>query len=230
MTRTCEARSLYHRAAADARLAMRDHCLDEAGMRAALLAVKAGAHWAGWYEGETTEDAEISGAVRELLDRPDESPHKTPSFLASPSDKLSVLPPDAMNARQLARLFGLTDRGARKAIVRGFDRGLPGFYRHGCPGTLNAKPSRPLDAGHNALDIEAAAKRRLAEEYDAAQDKGEVRGPGDRHSNSRTETEKAGLSDLGLTGKDIHEARQLRDAEQADPGAVPNWGRMLGLW
>ena len=32
--------------------------------------------------------------------------------------------------------------------------------------------------------------------------------------------DRATVSDLGLTGKAIHEARQLRDAEAADPGAI----------
>jgi len=63
----------------------------------------------------------------------------------------------------------------------------------------------------------SAARRRRADEYDAAQKRGEVRSASDRHSNSPTET-KASLSDLGLTGKEIHEARQLRDAEREDPG------------
>jgi hypothetical protein len=56
------------------------------------------------------------------------------------------------------------------------------------------------------LEIEAQAKRRLADEYDAAQ--------------QRDEVAPAKVSDLGLTRKAIHEARQLRDAEAADPGVI----------
>lgn len=77
--------------------------------------------------------------------------------------------------------------------------------------------SQVYRAQANALNIEARAKMRLAEEYDAAQDRGEVaRNGGDRtripDQNSAT------VADIGLTHKDIHDARQIRDAEKADPG------------
>lgn len=40
-------------------------------------------------------------------------------------------PARLFNARQLADMFGMTDRGARKAIKRGNDRRLQGFHRVG---------------------------------------------------------------------------------------------------
>jgi hypothetical protein len=74
----------------------------------------------------------------------------------------------------------------------------------------------------DALEIEAAAKRRLADEYDAAQARGEVArgsvrtdivaGPND--------VRPATAADLGLRRDQIHDARLLRDAEAADPGIV----------
>lgn len=59
----------------------------------------------------------------------------------------------------------------------------------------------------------------MTEEYDAAQDRGEVGKSGSRsdlvtQGNEVTPT----AADIGLSHKDIHEARQLRDAEHADPG------------
>jgi hypothetical protein len=69
----------------------------------------------------------------------------------------------------------------------------------------------------DALEIEAAAKRRLADEYDAAQARGEVAGHG------RSKVEPANVtkaSDLGLRRDQIHDARLIRDAEVADPGIV----------
>lgn len=74
--------------------------------------------------------------------------------------------------------------------------------------------SQVYRAQANALNIEARAKMRLAEEYDAAQDAGEVRKAG----NSSKPEELVSASDIGLTHKDIHDARQIRDAEKADPG------------
>jgi hypothetical protein len=71
----------------------------------------------------------------------------------------------------------------------------------------------------DALLIEARAKIRLADEYDAAQARGEV-----GQSGARTDLVSDGnevpatAADLGLRRKEILEARRLRDAETADPG------------
>jgi hypothetical protein len=76
----------------------------------------------------------------------------------------------------------------------------------------------------DALEIEAAAKRRLANEYDAAQGRGEVAGDG----RPKTVVDDNGIptaADLGLRRDEIYEARQLRDAEEAEPGIVH---RVLG--
>ena len=70
----------------------------------------------------------------------------------------------------------------------------------------------------DALEIEAGAKRRLADEYDAAQERGEIKSVG--KPNSSNPEELVGVNDIGLTHKDIHEARLIRDAEVADPGIV----------
>lgn len=69
----------------------------------------------------------------------------------------------------------------------------------------------------DALEIEALAKRRLADEYDAARDRGEVAGHG---GDRKIKVPDANLENIGLTKRDIHEAREIRDAEEADPGIV----------
>jgi hypothetical protein len=69
----------------------------------------------------------------------------------------------------------------------------------------------------DALEIEAAAKRRLADEYDAAQARGELAGMG---TNQHREEGVVVSNTLGLRRDQIHEARRLRDAETADPGIV----------
>jgi hypothetical protein len=67
----------------------------------------------------------------------------------------------------------------------------------------------------DALLIEARAKIRLADEYDAAQARGEVAGLGtNQHRNEGVVVSNT----LGLRRDEIHEARRLRDAEAADPG------------
>ena len=71
----------------------------------------------------------------------------------------------------------------------------------------------------DALEIEALAKRRLADEYDAAQARGEVKRNGGNRSTVE-DRNTATAADLGLRRDQIHEARQLRDAEVADPGIV----------
>lgn len=70
----------------------------------------------------------------------------------------------------------------------------------------------------DALEIEAMAKRRLADEYDAAQLRGEVKAPNNAKTNSSVEAVSAPA--LGLTHKQVHEARQIRDAEETYPGLV----------
>lgn len=69
----------------------------------------------------------------------------------------------------------------------------------------------------DALEIEAQAKRRLADEYDAAQDRGEIRTQADNKAFSKTE--KASGPAI-IPPKVIHEAREIRDAEKVDPGII----------
>jgi hypothetical protein len=70
----------------------------------------------------------------------------------------------------------------------------------------------------DALEIEAAAKRRLADEYDAAQERGEIAKVGQPSIVPDQNDKPATASDLGISRKEIHEARQIRDAEVAEPG------------
>jgi hypothetical protein len=77
---------------------------------------------------------------------------------------------------------------------------------------------RVYRAQADALEIEAGAKRRLADEYDAAQDRGEVQVRGGQGKRDLPGENIPSIGDLGLTSKDIHEARTLRDAEKAEPG------------
>lgn len=70
----------------------------------------------------------------------------------------------------------------------------------------------------DALEIESAAKRRLADEYDAAQERGEIRSANTGRSTSALEAPSA--DDVGLSHKEVHEARQFRDAERDDPGVT----------
>ena len=72
----------------------------------------------------------------------------------------------------------------------------------------------------DALTIEAQAKRRLADEYDAAQERGEVATVGKRSQAERLIEAPPSAADIGLSRKDIHEARLIRDAEVSDPGII----------
>jgi hypothetical protein len=76
----------------------------------------------------------------------------------------------------------------------------------------------------DALKIEARAKYRLAEEYDAAHGRGEVRGQGGSGSNQfgniPDQNVSPTLAEIGLSSKTIFEARQVRDAEKETPGLV----------
>jgi hypothetical protein len=72
----------------------------------------------------------------------------------------------------------------------------------------------------DALEIEALAKRRLADEYDAAQERGEMAGPRDGDHRRSDRERPPAAADIGLTRKEIHHARQIRDAEAREPGIV----------
>lgn len=71
-----------------------------------------------------------------------------------------------------------------------------------------------------ALKIEARAKERLADEYDAAKANNEVAGHGGARNFKVADHNLETTADLGLRRDQIHEARRIRDAERADPGAV----------
>lgn len=70
----------------------------------------------------------------------------------------------------------------------------------------------------DAASIEARASMRLADEYDAAQERGEVAALGDNLPRVVDHNSKATAADIGLRRDEIHAARKLRDAEAADPG------------
>lgn len=74
----------------------------------------------------------------------------------------------------------------------------------------------------DALEIEALAKRRLADEYDAARDRGEVAGHGGGRNFKVADdnVEIPSVADIGLTRPQIFEARQIRDAVQQDPDII----------
>lgn len=75
----------------------------------------------------------------------------------------------------------------------------------------------------DAALIEARAKIRLADEYDAAQKRGEVatrqHNPGSV-GHVPEQNMPATAADIGLSRKEIHEARTLRDAEKEQPGII----------
>lgn len=76
----------------------------------------------------------------------------------------------------------------------------------------------------DAAVIEARAKVRLADEYDAAQDRGDVAsgstGRGDKIVVGNNDIRPATAADLGLRRDEIHEARKIRDAEAKEPGKI----------
>lgn len=81
--------------------------------------------------------------------------------------------------------------------------------------------ARVHEAQAHALAIRTRAEMRLADEYDAAQERNEVAGHGGGR-NFKLEANKVETTsaDLGLRYDEIHEARKLRDAEKASPGII----------
>ena len=91
----------------------------------------------------------------------------------------------------------------------------------GRDGEAAVHPSSPRPPGK--VDIFHFAKAQLADEYDAAQERGEVHGHGGNRGNQHAKLacgEVATVGQIGLTYQQVHEGRQLRDAEKADPGII----------
>lgn len=72
----------------------------------------------------------------------------------------------------------------------------------------------------DSLEIESLAKRRLADEYDDAQKRGEVAGPKDGKLGRSSGERPATAAEAGIDRKQVFEARQIRDAIEQDPGIV----------
>lgn len=75
-----------------------------------------------------------------------------------------------------------------------------------------------LRAQADALKIESEAKSRLADEYDAAQDRGEV--AKGRPKSLPDGNTSATAAEIGMTSKEVMDAREIRDAIRANPGIV----------
>lgn len=119
------------------------------------------------------------------------------SQLASAASAAEVL--EARDTASLA--YDAAKRAARLAKAKGAHDELVAKANH---------------AQADALEIEALAKRRLADEYDAAQARGEVAGQGKPSKREGLAT----VAEIGLSHKEVHEARQIRDAEETHPGIV----------
>lgn len=108
---------------------------------------------------------------------------------------------------------GSTGAGGKVAKV-----GQPSIIPDG-----NNKPAIAADIGLSRKEVhEARAKMRLAEEYDAAQERGEIAKSGFKGNQWSVPEENAPptAAEIGISRKDIHEARQIRDAELAEPGVT----------
>lgn len=132
------------------------------------------------------------------------APHSLPSLVQRAASQLASASTAAevLEARDMAGVaYTAAKSAARLAKAKG------------AADELIAKAHR---AQADALEIEAMAKRRLADEIDAAQACGEI----NRHGGDR-KTIKFESSKLeSLSPDQIHEARQIRDAEEAQPGIV----------
>lgn len=132
---------------------------------------------------------------------------KLPGMIRAAADKLAAATDAAevLDARDEARLtYSTAQVAGRIAKAKGaHDKVVAAAHR----------------AQADALEIEAEAKRRLADEYDGAQQRGEVATKG-KPVNVPDQNIKATVGEIGLTRKDVHDARRVRNAEQAQPGVV----------
>jgi hypothetical protein len=113
---------------------------------------------------------------------------------------------EVLEARELASFaYDIAKRTARLAKAKNaYDELIAAAHR----------------AQADSLAIEAQAKRRLADEYDLARESGVASAQGQRTDLLPVEKKVPTAADLGLSHKEVHEARVIRDAEAAEPGIV----------
>jgi phage N-6-adenine-methyltransferase len=129
-----------------------------------------------------------------------------PSLVKQAARKLEAATSAAevLDAKAMASVaYDAAKSAARFAKAKGaFDEVVTAVYR----------------AQADALEIEAMAKRRIADEYDAAQKRNEISSHGgDR---SKFPDEKLAPASKVIPPKELHNARKVRDAEESDPGIV----------
>lgn len=134
-SRNADARSLYHRAAKDARQAYATSHLSEGELHDYLQAMNAQALLARWYDGsewDSSPDKLSAGfAPFQSVMVCTKSAPANIDLTGAPGTPIDACPPDAMNARQIGQLCGIPERTARRAIERGWGNRWPGFYRKG---------------------------------------------------------------------------------------------------
>jgi len=136
------------------------------------------------------------GELRQLIDR----------AAATLSEAANAA--DVLDARDQARFaYDAAKATARLAAAKG---------------AHDAVVARSYRLQADAAEIEYLAKKRLADEYDAAQARGEVASGSVRtdivpHGN---DVRPATAEQIGLSRKDVFEARQIRDAIASNPDAV----------
>ena len=109
---------------------------------------------------------------------------------------------------------------AREAASLAYDAAKRAARLAQAKGAHDALVAAAHRAQADALLIESQAKRRLADEYDAAQDRGEVASNGQRGKAVPDGNGLPTADDIGFTRRAIMEARQIRDAEMRDPGII----------
>lgn len=133
---------------------------------------------------------------------------KLPGMIKAAADKLASATDAAavLEARDLATVTYSTAKiSSRIAKAKGaHDKVVAAAHR----------------AQADALEIEAEAKRRLADEYDGAQKRGEVGKKGQRTDLVPEQDKVPTAEEIGMSRKEVQDAREIRDAIKANPGIV----------
>lgn len=154
----------------------------------------------------------MNAQARNIVSKPQASGDGLPVMVTKAAQALAAAKSSAeiLDARDLASVvYDAAKKAARMQRAKGaHDALIAAAHR----------------AQADALMIESEAKRRLADEYDAAQERGEIakRGQQDRARDNVPDGNiiPVKTADTGLTNKQVHEARKIRDAEKAQPGII----------
>lgn len=161
-----------------------------------------------------TDHCAVALRIDGIIAANDNAPSGLPEMVRKAAEKLAsaTTAAEVLDAKASAGLaYDAAKAAARFAKAKGaYDDVIGAVYR----------------AQADALEIEAMAKRRIAEEYEKGREEGvfaaptEWRDRKDVSNSNGLAKDKLVIADLGISRKEMHDFRRIKEVEQAEPGFI----------